>query len=75
MTILLRLKIIKNSNIVESSCNRELNDLVEILKIEESSEDIIRVEDNDKLEYNREIEYGDLKDQMEILKRSRRGRR
>ena len=36
---------------VESSCNRELNDPMQILKVEEPSEDLIRVEDNDKLEY------------------------
>ena len=75
VTILLRLKIIKNSNMVESSCNRELNNPVEILKVEEPSEDLIRVEDNDKFEYNGELEYGELKDRMEILRRSHRGRR
>ena len=53
---------------VENSCNRELNDPVEILKVEEPSEDLIRVEDNDKLEYNGELEYGELKHRMEILR-------
>ena len=48
---------------------------MEILKVEELSEDLIRVEDNDKLEYNGELKYGELKDRMKILIRSRRGRR